>query len=201
MGFCFRQWINVLQGWVFIFRFGMAFSGVGFPFTSHRSSTLAKQIWDGRCFSRIQGAVGFGFSVERQCFSRLGFYFLAWDGVFRSEFSIFTPPYSSRCNLFWGWSFFTDGLWEEKEAKVVMVVLINWKFEIIKVKCCGMLVGPRGWGGLPHVKVVQKVVGEGVASELPTRERLETKQTSIIQSTHMTLHHAQPIKNPKRQKS
>ena len=64
-----------------------------------------------------------------------------------------------------------------------------------------MLVGPRRLGGLPHVEVVQKVVGEGVASELPTRERLETKQTSIIQSTHMTLHHAQPIKNPKRQKS
>ena len=48
-----------------------------------------------------------------------------------------------------------------------MVVFINWKFEIIKVKCCGMLVGLRWWGGLPHVKVVQKVVGEGVALELP----------------------------------
>ena len=44
MGFCFWKWINVLQGLVFIFGFGMLFSGVGFLFMSHRASTLAKQI-------------------------------------------------------------------------------------------------------------------------------------------------------------
>ena len=44
-----------------------------------------------------------------------------------------------------------------------------------------------------------RIHSSGVRIETDTRERLETKQTSIIQSTRMTLHHAQPIKNPKRQ--
>ena len=54
-----------------------------------------------------------------------------------------------------------------------------------------------------HTNTVYKTRthSSGVRIETDTRERLETKQTSIIQSTHMTLHRAQPIKNPKRQKS
>ena len=55
MGFCFQQWINVLQGWVFIFRFGMMFSSVGFPFTSHRTSTQGWVfiLWHGMVSSRV----------------------------------------------------------------------------------------------------------------------------------------------------
>ena len=42
-----------------------------------------------------------------------------------------------------------------------------------------------------HTNTVYKTRSHssGVRIETDTRERLETKQTSIVQSTHMTLHH------------
>ena len=97
-----------------------------------------------------------------------GWVFIFWHGMVSSgvsfPFSHHRTPVTAICFGAEAFSHMGFGRKKKKKRSKVMVVFINWKFEIIKVKCSGMLVGLRWWGGLPHVKVVQKVVGEGVAS-------------------------------------
>ena len=70
-----KQPLNVSQGWVFIFRCGMVFSSVSFPFMSHHASALATTNLRRTIVFVGLGSNGFWFFGREVMFLKVGFLF------------------------------------------------------------------------------------------------------------------------------
>ena len=130
MGFCFRQWINVLQGWVFIFRFGMVFSGVRFPFMSHRASTSKANLRRTMLFTDLRSS-GFWFFGGEVMFLKAGFLFSGMGWYFPEWVFHFRTTVVPAAAIYFGGSSFSHmgfGRKKKKRCKVAVVVI----FEITK---------------------------------------------------------------------